>query len=199
MSQRSLIWPLSVILVTLFIIVSALATPPGTPSAAPLQQGYYPPPSNTTPAATATTGTAATVTTTTTSTTATVSVTATAQSTSTSTTTPEATSPRSSPSPTPTLAPDEEVLDCLPGVPLRIEGSGPANTSLLLFFGGRAVGGSVSDRNGNYSIRLLVGNEPGGNYPVEVQIRGTRDVIRELTCRVPTTFTPTPTPRSART
>jgi hypothetical protein len=76
-------------------------------------------------------------------------------------------------------------------MPVQIEGTGPVDTPLLLFFNQRAVGGTLSELNGFYSMTLIVGDERSGDYPVEVQVRGTRDIVRELICRVPN-GTPSP-------
>lgn len=93
--------------------------------------------------------------------------------------------------PTSTLPPDSDVLICVPDVPVFVEGRGPPSTALLLYFNERAVGGATSDAQGLYRLRLVVGDERGGDYPVEVQVRGTREVVDELICRVPG-GTPTP-------
>jgi hypothetical protein len=45
-------------------------------------------------------------------------------------------------------------------------------------------GGSVSP-SGSFSLPLLVGKERPGVYVVTVRIRGTMEVLRELSCAVP--------------
>lgn len=108
------------------------------------------------------------------------------------TNTPGPTREQANQTPTSTLLPDAEVLICVPGLPVFIEGRGPANTALLLYFNERAVGGTTTDAQGFYRIQLVVGEERSGDYPVEVQVRGTREVVATETCRVPGA-TPTPT------
>jgi hypothetical protein len=73
-----------------------------------------------------------------------------------------------------------------------IEGTGPPNTPLLLYFNNRAVGGTTSDDSGFYSLTLVIGEERDGAFPLEVQVRGSRELVAEFTCTVPES-TPTPT------
>lgn len=94
----------------------------------------------------------------------------------------------------PTSTPVNGAVPCIPGTKVEIQGRGPRNAPLLLYFNGRAVGGGQSDAAGNYRLTLNVGPERAAFYPVEVRVRGTRQLVRELTCLVPY-FTPTPTRR----
>jgi hypothetical protein len=94
----------------------------------------------------------------------------------------------------PTSTPVDGAVACIPGTKVEIKGRGPRSTPLLLYFNGRAVGGGVSDAGGNYRLTLNVGPERAAFYPVEVRVRGTRQLVRQLTCLVPY-FTPTPTRR----
>lgn len=249
MSQQSLIWPLSVVTMALIVIIMALAAPPTSPSAAPLQQacepgedGYpqcqtqtaqagcglgnsaYPTCATETAAAGQDNDddnnndddndTTATPTQTRTNTadddnddpanTSTPTATegaATRTPTEASldededdeaTNTPVSEREDANETPTGTLLPDSEVVICVPSVPVFFEGQGPTNTALLLYFDGRPVGGATSDAQGAYRLQLIVGDERGGDYPVEVQVRGTREVVATETCRVPgATTTPT--------
>lgn len=100
---------------------------------------------------------------------------------------PAAVPPLPSPTPTP-----EAQLACLPNVPLIITGSAPPRAPLLLYFGQRAVGGGSAGPNGDFSLKLIVGQERAGDYQVTVRVRGTSQVLRELTCSVPATPVPTP-------
>jgi hypothetical protein len=83
------------------------------------------------------------------------------------------------------LAQDTQALTCVPGETVPIKGAGPVATGLLLRFGGRIVGGGVSDASGAYRLSLQVGQERPGDYPVVVEVRETRDVLQRLTCTVP--------------
>lgn len=226
MSQQSLIWPLGIIMVVMIIIIAAL-TNPTAPSAAPAYQDgcqatypAYPDCVTETaeaertriaetsaarqvtasPNATATQNITSTSNTTPTSTrtaTRTAATTAAEDATSAPTNTPRATRQQETVTPTSTLIPDSEVLTCLPGVPVMVSGEGPANAALLLYFDGRAVGGTTSDSRGAYRIQLVVGEERPGDYPLEVRVRGTTEQVDEFTCRVPAAEEPgedTPTP-----
>ncbi len=235
MSQRSLIWPLGVMMVVLIIIVSAL-TGPTAPSAAPARQDspcseeypeVYPACATETAEIKQTSEVRQTNfarqnddddnddndnETTTDSNTNNTQNTATPTSTQTATLTPttifevdedEAESeptntPRSirqqaTETPTSTLIPDSDILTCVPGVPVVIEGQGPSNAALLLYFDERPVGGTSGDARGIYSLQLVIGEERPGDYPLEVQVRGTRELVDEFICRVPGGGTPTPT------
>ncbi|NJN66627.1 MAG: hypothetical protein HC884_07865 [Chloroflexaceae bacterium] len=85
-----------------------------------------------------------------------------------------------------------EVLVCHPGLPVEVRGrEAPPAESLLLLFGGRVVGGGISDVQGNYVLYLTVGAERSGDYPVEIRVRGKRTLVDRRYCHVPA---PTPTP-----
>lgn len=88
----------------------------------------------------------------------------------------------------PVLVRAQEVeLICPAGEATTITGSGPANAALLLVFAGRVVGGGAVRSDGHYQLTLAVGAEAPGRYPVSVEQRGDRhQVLRELTCVVPT-------------
>jgi hypothetical protein len=81
---------------------------------------------------------------------------------------------------------------CPPGEPVEIAGQGPPRAAFLLYFGQRVVSGGSVSVNGQFSISLVVGYERPGAYTVTVRIRGTREVLRELTCEVPASPSPTP-------
>jgi hypothetical protein len=83
-------------------------------------------------------------------------------------------------------------LTCTRGEPIVITGEGPPRAALLLFFGQRAVGGGSVSPAGHYAIPLVVGRERAGTYTVTVRVRGTTQVLRELTCAVPATPPPPP-------
>ncbi len=232
MSQQSLIWPLTIIVLALAIILSIIANP-DAPRAAPSQQSdcvqgnpaypaclqqnntqnnpNYPNPTNTrTPTLTYTpepdsndddrTATA------TATHTPTVDpsekddddlITPTATRTATATFTPVVNDDQppvvASPTPTSTVPAAGDVLNCVPELLVLIEGQGPPLTPLMLFFNGRPVGGATSDPQGFYKLQLVTGRERPGDYPVEVQVRHTREVIDERICRVPGSMSPTPT------
>jgi hypothetical protein len=100
--------------------------------------------------------------------------------------------PATVPTPTgpPTNTPEPDTLTCLPGETTFIEGIGPPNMPLLLFFADRPVGGATSNDEGFYRIPLRLRNERlDENYIVEVRERSSRRLVRRLTCEVPT---PTP-------
>lgn len=90
---------------------------------------------------------------------------------------------------TPTLDPNTRA--CAPGDTVAISGEGPANAGFLVYFDGRVVSGGTVRRDGRFEVGLTVGAERGGNYPVEVRVRGTRTVLTKFICQVPAT-TPTP-------
>jgi hypothetical protein len=73
-----------------------------------------------------------------------------------------------------------------------ITGQGPPRAAFLLYFGQRVVGGGSVSLNGGFSIPLVVGRERPGTYPVIVRVRGSEQVLRELTCEVPPAAPPTP-------
>lgn len=230
MSQQSLIWPLTIIVLALAIILSIVANP-DAPHAAPLQQsdcvqgnpGYpaclqqnntlnnpnYPDPTNTrTPTLTYTPEPDQnddTMTPTSTSTPMiddddTTNPTATPTSTATATYTPVVNDDQPPDRPPPVIATPTstvpaagDVLNCVPDLLVLVEGQGPPLTPLMLFFNGRPVGGATSDARGFYKLQLVTGRERPGDYPVEVQVRHTREVIDERICRVPGSMSPTPT------
>lgn len=98
----------------------------------------------------------------------------------------------------PTVTPTPlDQLACVPGVPISITGQAPARAPLLLYFDQRAVGGGSASPNGDYSLTLLVGRERAGTYQVTVRVRGSAQVLRQLTCTVPAP-TPLPTPLGRR-
>jgi hypothetical protein len=205
MAQRNnLLWPLILIGLMVLIVFSALAAPANSPAAMPVLQYPYPAQQATnTPAPTETP--TVTVTATATETPVTTTEAGIASPTGelpspTGTATPTAEPRGNAPTltPTPTLIPDVEVLSCAYGVPLFIEGEdAPPLTPLLLFFGDRAVGGDTSDREGQYRLRLVPGEERPGLYPISVQVRDTRDIVDRLACEVvgatPTALVVTPT------
>jgi hypothetical protein len=73
-----------------------------------------------------------------------------------------------------------------------ITGQGPPRAAFLLYFGQRVVGGGSVSVSGSFSIPLVVGHERPGSYPVVVRVRGSEQVLRELTCEVPAAARPTP-------
>lgn len=97
-----------------------------------------------------------------------------------------ATSPTEN-APTPTL--QAQSLLCVPGITTVIEGTGPPNTALVLWFAERPVGGDVTNADGLYQIPVVIGSERPGNYLLQVKTRERRQIVRELLCLVPT---PTP-------
>lgn len=106
--------------------------------------------------------------------------------------TPSAT--RALPTPTATdLEGDAAAIACIPGDTISIEGSADPGLALIVTFGERPVGGGFSRSDGSYRIRLHIGDERPGLYPVLVEERDTDTVVQELLCRVPA-LTPTPTP-----
>jgi hypothetical protein len=84
-------------------------------------------------------------------------------------------------------------LTCAPNVPVLIEGSGPPRAPVLLYFGERPVGGGSIGPDGRFALKLIVGQERAGDYSVTVRIRGTSQVLRQVTCSVPF-VAPTPLP-----
>lgn len=110
------------------------------------------------------------------------------------TATPRATRDPNSVTPTltPTLEIVGDVIACTPGEAVEFEGEGPPNSALLLYFNRRAVGGGLTGADGRYLLRMVVGTERPGFYLVSIQLRDTREVLRELTCEIGGT-TPTPT------
>jgi serine/threonine protein kinase len=118
-------------------------------------------------------------------------------------------SPTQTPSPTLTLTPSITPTPlpydfvCQPGRRYTIRGNGPPNSSVLLYFdpyqegqvtaGEMAVGGKNIDRNGYFSIPLIVdSSQAPGLYTVTVRVRGTGEIVEQRICEVPETNTPTP-------
>ena len=217
MSWKSIAIPLVVIAVGVAFMMAALATSDSA-SSAPLRQDYpaqtqtaqaqltaiqaaYPgtnEPATTTPTET-TTGTLTTL------------PTATVSTPSVATTpdqpTPPIVSPRppTSPSSEDTSTPETNgpaattpeatpasALTCAPGERVLITGQGPPRAAFLLYFGQRVVGGGSVSLTGSFSIPLVVGHERPGSYSVVVRVRGSEQVLRELTCEVPPAASPTP-------
>jgi hypothetical protein len=88
------------------------------------------------------------------------------------------------------LEPEEQFFTCIPGTTVEIAGSGaPANTDLIIFMNGRAIGGGRSDSNGRYRILITIGPERPDIYLLEIKTRERRILIREAACDVPA---PTP-------
>lgn len=212
MSRHYLWTPISILAAGLALIILVLAGP-GAPGGATArdqqaqQSPYpYPPqtsvtPGSTTPTTRTITSGSTTPTTRTTTPGTTAPVTRTTTSAATSTLSPTATSSPTSPAaspqptsapaaPTPTPTPSNELV-CPPGVAVEIAGEGPPRAPFLLYFNQRAVSGGSVEPDGRFSIPLVVGDERAGEYQVVVRVRGATQVLRRLTCTVPT-VTPTP-------
>jgi hypothetical protein len=96
---------------------------------------------------------------------------------------------------TPTLTPEANTLVCPSGETTLIEGIGPPNTALILYFEERPiigtvvpkqpVGGTTSDNTGFYSIPLKVRTGKIGEFLVRVETRDRNILVRELICNVP--------------
>jgi hypothetical protein len=84
--------------------------------------------------------------------------------------------------------------ECIPGQPIEIAGNGPPRAAYLLYFGDRPVGGGSIEADGTFLAKLILGLERAGDYSVTVRVRGTTQVLRELSCAVPE-VTPTPLPQ----
>jgi hypothetical protein len=97
--------------------------------------------------------------------------------------------PTAEPTPAPVVEPAPTVtsqIACDLGAPVELRGSGaPRRSALLLFFDGRAVGGSTSDDAGNFAVTLRVGDEAPGRYPVEVRVRTGGALLLTRICVVP--------------
>lgn len=206
MTRQTLQTPLSILFVGLVMIIIMLFADSGAhPGAAPRQQTYpgvtetvdpvYPEPGTPTaptPTTTQPTGTTSTPAPTRAAPAGSTSTptAGTPQATSTPTSAPTARpAPTITPAPTailPTATPTSELV-CLPGAPTIITGAGPPRAGFLLLFDGRPVSGGTVEPDGRFSITLIVGNEAPGTYDVVVQVRGTRQVLREITCDVPAT------------
>jgi cytoskeletal protein RodZ len=109
---------------------------------------------------------------------------------------PEATRtlrPSSTSIPTPlqtaTETPLPNSLVCPMGEITVIEGTAPPNTAVVAYFEDRTVGGATSDAAGIYRLPLDVGSEYPRNYLIQIRIRQTYQLLREVICEVPT---PTP-------
>ena len=208
MVRQNIAAPLSVLLAGVVVIVMLLVGGgPGTSATGRAQTGYtaaeltatataltataYAGPSDTAEAS-ATTSATITATTTSTVTNQATGTAATAGATPTPTLAPTATSPAAlaPPTETPTATPSSE-LSCVPGVPVEIAGQGPPRTAYLLYFGERAVGGGTVEQDGTFLAKLVVGQERAGTYDVAVRVRGTGQLLRQVSCAVPEQ-TPTP-------
>lgn len=84
-----------------------------------------------------------------------------------------------------TLTPVGDTLTCPAGLPIALNGSGPAHAAFLLYFGTRVVGGGSVAANGAFTAHLVVGNERMGDYSVMVRVRGTAQILLQITCSVP--------------
>ena len=95
----------------------------------------------------------------------------------------------------PLRAADPTPIACPNGQTVFLEGSAPPREPLLVYLGGRAVGGGLADANGTYRLPLRAQERPG-SYPVEVRLRSSRAVIERFTCfvNVPIGSGPTETP-----
>ncbi len=214
MSRQNLWTPISILAAGLAIIILVLAGPGARDSAAardqPSLQGQeapyppYPPQTTVTPGTatprTTTPGTTTPITRTVTpgtTTPITQTTTAAATRTPSPTTTSRPSSPATSPQPTttpaaPTSTPTlSNELTCVPGIAVEITGEGSPRAPFLLYFNQRAVSGGSIEPDGRFSIPLVVGDERAGEYQVVVRVRGTRQILRQLTCTVPA-VTPTP-------
>jgi hypothetical protein len=94
---------------------------------------------------------------------------------------------------TPIVIPDD-ALTCFPNQPLVITGDGPPHAAFLVYFDQRVVSGGSVSPSGRFATTLIVGRERAGVYPVTVRVRGTTQVLREISCAVPD-VTPTFVPR----
>lgn len=88
----------------------------------------------------------------------------------------------------------QTVFICRPGETYTLSGTTSPSTALLLLFDGQSVGGTTSALDGKYRLRLVMGNERPGDYLLQVQVRATRQIIREALCRVPAEGEDIPTP-----
>jgi hypothetical protein len=76
-----------------------------------------------------------------------------------------------------------------------ISGEGPPRAAFLVYFGERVVSGGSIASSGDFATTLLIGRERPGVYPIVVRVRGTPQVLLELSCAVPD-VTPTFVPRA---
>lgn len=88
---------------------------------------------------------------------------------------------------------DTNTISCIPGETIILEGTTDLGPAMIITFGDRPVGGGFRRNDGSYRLRLRIGNERPGIYPVRVEDRVSNEVIQEVSCQVPA-FTPTPTP-----
>jgi hypothetical protein len=102
------------------------------------------------------------------------------------------TAPTQTATATATALPGTLELQCVPGATIAFTGETVPNQALLVYFDERPVGGGFSNDAGDYALKLRIGDERGGRYPVEVQTRDTRRVLEEAICVVPERA-PTPT------
>ncbi|HJZ46878.1 MAG TPA: hypothetical protein VKE41_06915, partial [Roseiflexaceae bacterium] len=65
----------------------------------------------------------------------------------------------------------------------------------LVYFGQRVVSGGSVAQSGRFAATLLIGRERAGVYSIVVRVRGTSQVLLELSCAVPD-VTPTFVPRA---
>jgi hypothetical protein len=96
---------------------------------------------------------------------------------------------------TATNTPEANNLVCPSGETTLIEGIGPPNTALILYFEERPiigtvvpkrpVGGTTSDNTGFYAIPLKVRTGVVGEFLVRVETRDRNILVRELICNVP--------------
>jgi len=95
----------------------------------------------------------------------------------------------------PLRAADPTPIACPNGQTVFLNGSAPPREPLLVYLGGRAVGGGLADGNGRYRLPLRAQERPG-SYAVEVRLRSSRAVIERFTCfvDVPIGSGPTETP-----
>jgi len=74
---------------------------------------------------------------------------------------------------------------CIASAPFPVQVSGPAQSAILLWFNGRVVGSGYIGDSGNTTIPLIVGAERPGVYQVQVTLRDSTRVLKELSCQVP--------------
>lgn len=77
------------------------------------------------------------------------------------------------------------VLQCRPYTTYVFTGVTEPYTQLLLKFGDRVVGGSISDANGRFSVPLNMGLEVAGEHTIAIVARDTGIVIATTPCTVP--------------
>lgn len=79
----------------------------------------------------------------------------------------------------------DSVMICQQQARFIIKGTTEPYSLLLLTFADRVVGGGMSYASGGYAIPLIIGNEAGGMYQVELRQRNTNKVIKQFSCTVP--------------